>query len=153
MGNEGREDHEEIPAKFTCFIQQIKRSLPFCCLVSSSFVSCSSFFLPFFFQSADCTASLLGALCLLLSWSHFLFFILFLLFYLPLLSMHLGHPPHQATSLCVGCSRQQAPPEGNRHFLSWHLASVVLLGSFKWQSPLPYWELYTVTACIWCLPA
>lgn len=148
MGNEGREDHEQIPAKFTCFIQQIKPSLPFCCLVSSSFVSCSSFFLPFLFSLQTVQPPLLGALCLLGSWSHFLFFILFLLFCLPLLSMRLGHPPHQATSLCVGCSRQQAPLEGNRHFLSWHLASVVLLGSFKWQSPLPYWELYTETVCI-----
>ena len=59
---EGREDHEEIRPNLLVSIQQIKYSLPFCCLVSLSFVSCSSFFLPVFFfyfsQSADCMASI-----------------------------------------------------------------------------------------------
>ena len=49
IGKEGWEDHEEIPPNLLVSVQQIKCSLPFCCLVSLSFVSCSSFFLPGFF--------------------------------------------------------------------------------------------------------
>lgn len=155
MGMEGREDHEEIPPNLLVSIQQIKYSLPFCCLVSSSFVSCSSFFLPvfFFFPSLQIVwPPLLGALCLLVSWS--LSLLQPLSPFLSSSAIHAFGPSTSSGNFPLPWVLQTAGSSGgNRHFLSLHLASVILLGSFKWQSPLPYWELYTKIVCFWCLPA